>query len=104
MAVPSTGVNVQICKLCNLSIKLCNNHHDDQQFFIEALKEIDNSISLNLAENGVEALTKLNKMETLPDLIFMDINMPFMNGFECLTQLRKQIRFKYSGCYFNYFK
>jgi len=61
---------------------------------MQALKEVDISVSLTLAQNGIEALTQLNKMERLPDLIFMDINMPFMNGFECLAQLKKQIHFE----------
>jgi CheY-like chemotaxis protein len=76
------------------NIFLAEDDEDDQQFFIEAVKEIDNFICIYVANNGVEALAKLNNMLVLPDLIFMDINMPLMNGFECLTQLKRKIRFK----------
>src|SRR5438477_8949728 len=76
------------------NIFLVEDDEDDQQFFIEAIKEIDNSICLYQAKNGVEALAKLNNINTIPDLIFMDINMPLMNGLECLKLLKKQIRFK----------
>ena len=76
------------------NIFLVEDDEDDQQFFIEAIKKIDTSIVLNISKNGVEALTKLNNMDELPDVIFMDINMPLMNGFACLTELKKQIRFK----------
>src|SRR6266542_272203 len=76
------------------NIFLVEDDEDDQQFFIDAIKEIDNSICLYPAKNGVEALAKLNNMNTLPDLIFMDINMPLMNGLECLSHLKKHIQFK----------
>jgi len=76
------------------NVFLAEDDEDDQQFFIEAVKEIDNFICIYVANNGVEALAKLNNMLVLPDLIFMDINMPLMNGFECLTQLKRKIRFK----------
>ena len=76
------------------NIFLVEDDEDDNKFFVEALKEIDDSLSLKRAQNGAEALTQLNKMEPLPDLIFMDINTPFMNGFDCLIQLKKQTRFE----------
>jgi CheY-like chemotaxis protein len=76
------------------NILLVDDDEDDQNFFMEAVNEIDNSICLRIANNGVEALAQLNGMYELPDLIFLDINMPLMNGFECLTQLKKQNRFK----------
>jgi CheY-like chemotaxis protein len=76
------------------NIFLVEDDEDDQHFFIEAIKEIDKSICICVAKNGVEALNKLDNMNSLPDVIFMDINMPLMNGFECLTLLKKHIRLK----------
>lgn len=75
------------------TIFLIDDDKDDQQFFLTSLSEIDNTIQCNLASNGKDALDKLNNSSTTPDLIFIDINMPLMNGFECLTELRKQDRF-----------
>jgi CheY-like chemotaxis protein len=63
---------------------LVEDDDDDQLLFTEAINEIDNSISLGFAANGVDALSKLCKMSILPDMIFMDINMPLMNGLDCL--------------------
>ncbi len=78
----------------NKHIFLVEDDEDDQQFFIEAIKEIDNSICVNLAFNGADALDKLDNMLMLPDIIFMDINMPKMNGLDCLDKLKKTIRLK----------
>jgi CheY-like chemotaxis protein len=77
----------------NKTIFLIDDDKDDQQFFLTSLSEIDQTIQCNLANNGKDALDKLNNSSTTPDLIFIDINMPLMNGFECLTELRKQDRF-----------
>lgn len=75
------------------TIFLIDDDKDDQQFFLTSLSEIDSTIQCNFANNGKDALDKLNNSSTTPDLIFIDINMPLMNGFECLTELRKQDRF-----------
>jgi len=75
-------------------IFLAEDDEDDQLLFTMAVKEIDDSILLNHAKNGVDTLTKLNNMHKLPGLIFMDFNMPLMNGFECLRHLKKSIHFK----------
>jgi DNA-binding response OmpR family regulator len=42
---------------------------------------------------GHEALRFLQQAETLPDIIFLDINMPAMNGKECLLEIRKNSRY-----------
>nr|NQU92706.1 response regulator [Bacteroidota bacterium] len=46
-----------------------------------------------LATNGQEALDFVGKQ--LPDLIFLDIMMPDMNGFEVCTELKSKTRSKY---------
>jgi CheY-like chemotaxis protein len=69
------------------SILLVEDDKDDQNFFINALNEIENTTLYDVAENGKEAIDKLKKSEALPDLIFTDINMPVMNGIEWLTEI-----------------
>src|SRR5688572_4838324 len=68
------------------SILLVEDDLDDQEFFVEALNEIEYTSLYGIANNGEEALEKLNN-NTLPDLIFMDIHMPRMNGIECLSKI-----------------
>lgn len=50
-------------------------------------EKIDNSIIVEIAENGVAALNVLNTLK--PDIIFLDIVMPDMDGFEFLDRLKK---------------
>lgn len=73
-------------------IFLVDDDEDDRLFFVEAIQEIDNTVACSLAENGRKALQKLHALVELPDLIFMDINMPELNGFECLKELKKSPR------------
>ena len=68
------------------SIFLVEDDPDDQEFFVEALNEIENTTLYGIANNGEEALIKLNN-PIRPYLIFMDIHMPRMNGLECLTKI-----------------
>jgi CheY-like chemotaxis protein len=63
---------------------------DDQEIFSFALKGVDKPIRLISAENGYEALEILNADRNfVPDCIFLDLNMPKMNGKDCLSELRK---------------
>jgi len=75
-------------------IFLVDDDEDDQLFFLEALQKVDNSIKFTYAENGKKALSKLSELVQLPDIIFMDINMPELNGFECLKELKKCARLR----------
>jgi CheY-like chemotaxis protein len=69
---------------------LVDDDIDDQQIFAEALETVDPSIQLVVASNGLEALHKLNTPDSLqPDMIFLDLNMPMMNGKEFLQELKK---------------
>ncbi|RAV99030.1 response regulator [Pseudochryseolinea flava] len=67
---------------------------DDLQLFNEAVKEVDPAIIFIAASSAEEALNFLHG-ELLPDQIFMDINMPVMNGIECLTRIRSTERIKH---------
>ncbi len=64
---------------------------DDQELFIEAVSEVDKSIRCISASDCEEALDLLkNSKIELPDMIFLDLNMPRLNGKQCLIELKKQ--------------
>lgn len=75
------------------NIFLVEDDLDDQEFFVEALNEIENTFLCGIANNGREALMRL-KDDLMPDLIFMDIHMPDMNGIECLSRIAQSDQLK----------
>lgn len=74
-------------------ILLVEDDIDDQYFFREALSLLSPALSCQIAENGVEALKLLKELPRF-DIIFMDINMPKMNGIECLQVLKSNDSYK----------
>lgn len=69
---------------------LIDDDEDDVLFFMDALQEIDPSLRLMTAANGEEALQMLLAPGTpVPDYIFLDMNMPLVNGRECLIRIRQ---------------
>lgn len=75
-------------------IILAEDDEDDRLFFTDALAEVDPDAHLVHAGNGKELLQLLADAETLPDIVFLDLNMPLLNGYECLTQIRGRERLK----------
>lgn len=68
---------------------------DDTGLFCEALYEIDPHIICHVDHNARQALDKLWRNEySEPDIIFIDVNMPGMNGWQCLEELKKDLRFR----------
>lgn len=61
---------------------------EDREFFCDALREIDPSINCLIAGSAMEALALLQESTSLPDYIFLDINMPMMDGKQCLKALK----------------
>jgi DNA-binding NtrC family response regulator len=69
---------------------------DDRKLFIEAVKEIDQTIVCKTANNGEQALAVLrDSQNSLPDLIFLDIRMPRINGKKCLVEIKKDESLKH---------
>ena len=73
----------------NKVILLIDDDIDDQEFFLEAVKEVNPNITCHLAGSCDEGLEFLNNSSVLPDYIFLDLNMPMMNGKEFLQELKK---------------
>ena len=68
---------------------LADDDADDCILFEDALKEVSTQITLTKANDGKELMDIL--AETVPpppDVIFLDLNMPIKNGFECLSEIR----------------
>lgn len=74
---------------------LIDNDPDDCAIFLMALQEIDAAISCTMASNGIDALNKISSDPSfLPSVVFIDMNMPMINGKQCLQELRKIERLK----------
>lgn len=65
-----------------------DDDQEDREFFCDALREIDPTIVCLVAGSGMDALSLLKKQTAHPDYIFLDINMPLMDGKQCLKALK----------------
>jgi CheY-like chemotaxis protein len=72
-----------------LHVLLADDDDEDQEFFSSALNSIAPSIRLTKAVNGEELMNLLKDNRDLPDLIFLDLNMPCKNGLESLMELKQ---------------
>jgi len=71
---------------------LIDDDVDDQLYFRDAVNEVNPQIVCGIANNGLEALQQM-EISTPPELIFLDLNMPIMNGYEFLSSLKSTPRF-----------
>ncbi|HEX8039222.1 MAG TPA: response regulator [Chryseosolibacter sp.] len=73
---------------------LIDDDSDDQEIFITAAAEVNPTIICQVVSDGNDALKLLNETSELPDLIFLDINLPKMDGFEILIHLKRNQRLR----------
>lgn len=73
----------------NKTILLADDDAEDAEMFSLVLAEIDSTVRFYHVNNGsaVFDFLKNNKDQT-PDVIFLDINMPEMSGWQCLSALK----------------
>jgi len=75
-------------------ILIIDDDPDDQGLFREAIQAVDPSIICQYASDGEQALQKLVAQDLMPDFIFLDVNMPIMDGREFIIQLKSRSRLK----------
>lgn len=70
-------------------IYLADDDEDDRAVFADAIIKIDPAIVLKEACDGMLLMNALRSLShTLPDIVFLDINMPGKNGLQCLEEIR----------------
>ncbi len=78
-----------------LKVVLVDDDEDDRLLFKDAIEEVNMNTSLLLFSNGKEFLDYLMLSgQSLPNLVFLDLNMPIKNGMECLTEIRQNDKLK----------
>jgi CheY-like chemotaxis protein len=70
-----------------MNILVIDDDSEDVELFTEAFLTIDSSHKIFSANDGKEGLTIARNV--MPDIIFLDINMPVMNGRDTLAAIRK---------------
>ena len=78
-----------------MMILYADDDHDDREILFDAFHQIDPAIHCCGAENGQDAIEFLHKAQQLPDYIFLDLNMPVMDGKKCLFKLKENSVYKH---------
>lgn len=69
-------------------IMLIDDDEDELDFFLAVEKKMPGAFTCTYLSDGREAVNSIKKMK--PDLVFLDMNMPGMNGLECMAEIKKE--------------
>jgi CheY-like chemotaxis protein len=75
-----------------MTILNVDDDEEDIEIFCDAVREIDPSILCLVAKSADEALQILHSDIELPEYIFLDINMPKVDGNACLMEIKRDRR------------
>lgn len=78
------------CENSDYTVFLVDDDAEDREFFSDALEEIGLKVALTLFSNGEDVLSKLRSSDKLPDILFLDLYMPKMDGEDCLAEIRAE--------------
>ena len=76
-----------------IEVLLVDDDADDRSTFSDALGELKINTNLTLLEDGRNLLEFLENVEKQPDIIFLDLNMPYKSGVECLREIREHQKY-----------
>ena len=74
------------------NIVLADDDEDDYLFLKSAAEQSKCPVDIKHVLNWLELLRSINRLP-MPDVIFLDLNMPVKNGLECLELLRAESKF-----------
>lgn len=78
-----------------INIACADDDQDDRILFKEAIEEVKIKTSLTLFRNGKELMDYLTSPDAvLPEIVFLDLNMPIKNGMQCLIEIRGHSKLK----------
>lgn len=76
-----------------INICLADDDEDDRLFFMDAFDELKINTKVSTFNDGVALMDFLNHEDSvLPNVLFLDLNMPKKNGVECLLEIKKNER------------
>lgn len=76
-------------------ILLVDDDEDDQEIFLTAVNKINPVLKCSVESEAKVALEKLETRDLMPDVIFLDLNMPVMNGQQFLLEIKKREELKH---------
>ncbi|WP_434037778.1 response regulator [Formosa sp. 4Alg 33] len=72
---------------------LADDDESDRMLFEEAFKHIISDVEVVSFDNGVTLMDNLlNETKPLSQAIYLDLNMPLMNGVECLSDIKIEVK------------
>lgn len=72
-----------------LPVLLADDDIDDRMLFADAVSDLKLPIDLQLVKDGAELMDYLlTSAVIMPEVLFLDLNMPRKNGFECLEEIK----------------
>ena len=75
-------------------IFLAEDDSEDADIFKDALSDLNLHTTLTVVQNGILLMNLLESSEPLPDIIFLDLNMPLKNGLQCLKEIKSSEKWK----------
>lgn len=79
----------------SLHLLLADDDEADRLLFVEAFSELRIATVVSTVNSGVQLMERLNAEDVdLPDLIFLDLNMPGKSGLQCLKEIKDNPKLK----------